>query len=251
MQIQGVNVCGCCRMSQQLDHARAASVQAQALMFEYKDSLPEQARHDLLRHARTVQHFLSDPQQGSEAALGALTDSQEGQILLWQAVCALESRLSMVELELEQTKKSYKSSQQELAVRQIYHALNEKILFRVAQKTNQQVQQLWKNRVTSVGGLAKPEYRKAWKELQKELGITEDPATFWELLKENKAPFDKFVHQDSFDVVKPLSYDEVKSEVAAKVFVGEREKFEPTFHYLLQINQKLSDAMGQGASVTD
>ena len=138
------------------------------------------------------------------------------------------------------------SSQQELAVRQIYHAHNEKILFRVAQKTNQQVQQLWKNRVTSVGGLAKPEYCKAWKELQKELGITEDPATFWELLKENKAPFDKFVHQDSFDVVKPLSYDEVKSGVAAKVFVGEREKFEPTFQYMLQINQKLSDAMGQG-----
>lgn len=107
------------------------------------------------------------------------------------------------------------------------------------------MRQLYNNRITSVGGLAKPEYRKAWKELQKELGITEDPVSFWELLKEHKEPFDKFVHEDSYDAVKLVSYEELKTEVAAEVFVGEREKFEPSFQYLLQINQKLSDTMGQ------
>ncbi len=71
----------------------------------------------------------------------------------------------MVESKLEQTEQLYKSSQQELAVRQIYHALNDKMLLRVAQKTNQSVRQLFNNRVTIVGGLVKPEYRKAWKEL--------------------------------------------------------------------------------------
>ncbi|KAL0022611.1 hypothetical protein WJX77_009843 [Trebouxia sp. C0004] len=69
------------------------------------------------------------------------------------------------------------------------------MLLRVAQKTNQSVRQLFNNRVTTIGGLGEPEYREAWKELQKELGITEDPAGFWELLKDNKDPFDKFVHQ--------------------------------------------------------
>ena len=151
----------------------------------------------------------------------------------------------MVESKLEQTEQLYKSSQQELAVRQIYHALNDKMLLRVAQKTNQSVRQLFNNRVTNVGGLVKPEYRKAWKELQKELSITEDPAGFWELLKDNKDPFDKFVHEDSYDAVKPLSYDELKTDVAAEVFVGDREKYEPTFQYLLCINKKLSDTMGQ------
>ena len=34
-------------MSQQLERARAASKQAQALLLEYNDNLPEQARHDL------------------------------------------------------------------------------------------------------------------------------------------------------------------------------------------------------------
>ncbi|DBA98858.1 TPA: hypothetical protein ACH3X1_014617 [Trebouxia sp. C0004] len=119
------------------------------------------------------------------------------------------------------------------------------MLLRVAQKTNQSVRQLFNNRVTTIGGLGEPEYREAWKELQKELGITEDPAGFWELLKDNKDPFDKFVHQVSYDAIKLLSYDELKTDVAAEVFVGDREKYEPSIQYLLSVNKKLSDTMGQ------
>lgn len=207
--------------------------------------MPEQVGQDLLRYAQTIQDFLQDHQQGGQLALGALADSQESQLLLWQAIIALESRLSTVEAELDRTKKLCNSSQQELAVRQIYHALNDKILLRVAQMVNQNVRQLFNNRVTSVGGLSKPEYRKAWRDLQKEVGIIEDATGFWDLLKDNKDPFDKFVHKDSYDAVKVLSYDELKTNVAAEVFIGDREKYEPTFQYLLEINKKLSDKMGQ------
>lgn len=117
----------------------------------------------------------------------------------------------------------------------------------MAEKANVAPQQLYDQRIFNIGKVCRsniPKYCKAWKEIQKEHGFSEEASEFWTDLKECKEPFDKFVHQDSYDDVKQLSFVELQTTVAKEVFVGDRAKFEPSFQFFLKVNKELSDALG-------
>ena len=220
------------------------------LLSEHKQVLNEDARHELLRHATTLEEFLESQEQthalpADSIALNALADAKESEVLLWQAVIVLEERLTKAESQIQAVTALYKSSQQELAVRQVLHRLNEKLLIRVAEKAEVDVQQLYDERITNIGKICRSKkYHKAWQQIQKEHEFSDNAEGFWTDLKECKEPFDKFVHEDSFADVKQISYEKLQNDVAKEVFVGDKAKFEPSFQFFLRVNKKLSDAMG-------
>lgn len=236
-----------CRMSEQLQRARAASLQTRSLLFEHQHLLDEKTRQELSAHTTTLEAFLDSQEQASsqQAAgivLNVLVNAKETELLLWQATIAVEDRLTKAESEVQRVTALYKSSQQELAVRRVFYGINEKLLLRVAEKANVDAQQLYDERITNIGKVCRssiPKYHKAWKEIQKEHGFSEEASEFWTDLKDCKEPFDKLVHEDSYDDVKQLSFVELQTSVAKEVFVGERAKFEPSFQFFLKVNKEM------------
>jgi hypothetical protein len=69
-----------------------------------------------------------------------------------------------------------------------------------------------------------------------------DPRRLWGAFKHVKGSLDKFVHAESFP---RFTYQQLKTEVADRVFVGKTRQFRETFLVFLEVNRRLSEMHGE------
>jgi chromosome segregation ATPase len=177
--------------------------------------------------------------------VNAKTDNAE----LWGQVVGLSEEIKQLKEELKDTREEVKDlhkklelSHDQLAVRQIYHALNEKLLREVCRVLHISTQALWDKKVSNVGALRKrADTKSAWEKIAQRLNITDSAGDFWEELKDGKHEFDIFVHDGSYP---EYSYEELQG-VAERVFVGDMAKHKVAFLEFLEVNHKLSLETGQ------
>jgi hypothetical protein len=118
-QVQSIAVCLESLLSNYADDLEAAGTlrSMQRSLESYLTVLPEK----LLQDIKTILHLLVDVKQDNAQ--------------LWQEVLRLKDRLVEVEAQL-------KTSNENLALRQLYHALNEKLLRYIAADAGQKVKDL-------------------------------------------------------------------------------------------------------------
>jgi hypothetical protein len=194
-----------------------------------------------------------------QTLLHLLVDAKRDNARLWEQVVNLREELDLTKVWLEssssETRKLreefdlYKKqvSEEKFAVRQVYHALNEKLLRKVASMASKDINSLWKLRISNIGGIQRhADLMKAWHKLQRDFDITETPSEFWTALTDGKHPFDIHVHQGSFTA---YPYSTLKDEIVEKVFIDELEGHKCTFSYFLELSHQLS--LEAGCSIYD
>lgn len=163
-------------------------------------------------------------------------------IRLSKEVKQLREELKDNQKQLKDMKRKLELSHDQLAVRQVYHALNEKLLREVCRELCISTQALWDRKVSNVGALRKrPDTKGAWEKIAQRLDIKDSAGDFWEVLKDGKHEFDVFVHDGSYP---ECSYEELKC-VATRLFVGDMAKHEAAFLDFLEVSHKLSVQTGQ------
>jgi hypothetical protein len=134
------------------------------------------------------------------------------------------------------------ASKERLTIRQVYHALNEKLLRRVIVMSGMTDKDFWNLDISNISKVEKHGHlRKAWCRVQKDCGIKLSAKELWDGIVEGKHEFDTFVHKGSFEVV---GYKKLL-EIAERVFVGEHEKLKPGFLKLAALSKSLSEKLGK------
>lgn len=130
------------------------------------------------------------------------------------------------------------ASKERLTIRQLYHALHEKLLRRVIFMSDMSAKEFWALDVSNISKIEKhTRLRKAWLRVQSDCSIKLSAKDLWDNIKDGKSEFDEFVHKGSFEVV---GYDKLL-EIAERVFVGDHEKLKPGFLKLAALSKSLSD----------
>lgn len=134
--------------------------------------------------------------------------------------------------------------QERLAVRAVMDACNEKWIRETARRGNKDFTYLWKNHLFGIRDVATDSTLSgAWTQLLEELKTEEkDAKRLWGVFKHVKGAFDLFVHVDSYP---KFTYEELKTDVADRVFVGNNRQFKEGFLAFLEINKKLSEMHGE------
>lgn len=130
------------------------------------------------------------------------------------------------------------ASKERLTIRQVYHALNEKLLRLVITLSGMTPKAFWALDVSNISKIEKhPSLRKAWTRVQSMCGTKLSPKELWDNIVEGKSEFDTFVHKGSFEVV---GYEQLL-EISERVFVGEQEKLKSGFLKLAALSKFLSE----------
>lgn len=133
-------------------------------------------------------------------------------------------------------------SKERLTIRQVYHALNEKLLLRVLAFSGLTPKEFWALGVTNIGKVEKHvKLLQPWSRVQSECKIKISAKDLWENITEGKSGFDSFVHKGSFQVV---GYEALLG-MTERIFVGEFEKFKPGFLELAALSKSLSEKDGK------
>lgn len=132
--------------------ARGVLENIKALVNQYLQAIPR----ELLLNLRSV--------------LRLLVDVKSDNVQLWTQVLDLKESLGNVSLRL-------KASEDKLAIRQIYCALNEKMLRRAAAHLGMDMDAFWKRyKGSNIKSLQyRPELQCAWSNMQAQLGFGESP----------------------------------------------------------------------------
>ena len=168
------------------------------------------------------------------------TDLKWDIAIIWSELGELTRELAESKTELADTAARLQASEEQLAIRQMFFALNEKLLRKVAAVMGISPDQLWRDRIHNIGKLSAHRYQLPWQQIQTELGFADTPQELWEDICSGRADLDQCVHDGSF---KHLSDSELLA-AADSIFVGEREKFKPTFVFEMRLSRKLSGDTG-------
>lgn len=146
--------------------------------------------------------------------------------------------------ELEKVKGELRDMRERLAVREVMAACNEKWIRETARRGNVAFKYLWKNHLFSIRNVAADLVLSgAWKQLLEELHTEEkDAKRLWGAFKHVKGALDRFVHVDSFP---RFTYEQLKTEVVDRVFVGKNRQFREDFLVFLEVNKRLSEMRGE------
>jgi hypothetical protein len=163
--------------------------------------------------------------------LHLLVDSKRDNAQLWE----------QVREEIEMLKKHHKDKVK--AVRQIYHAVNEKLLRRLIALTGLTEKDFWKKyKTTNIGNIIHhPDLMNMWTTLQKQFKFSESPAQLWSKIYDGKHEFDVFVHTWCCSHFSHYPYQELVDNVVPTVFVGDLQKFEPGFMDVLELDLALTE----------
>ena len=192
----------------------------------------------LLKELNCLLHLLVDAKRDS---------AQEQIIMLKEEVTTLternrqlETKVAGLETKVAGLETKIAGSEKYLAVRQIYHAVNEKLLRLIIQKSGVPEAQFWERyKVTHIGHVSKyQDLLLYWSELQQEYDFTESPKDFWDIIKNGKGTFDKFVHEGSFT---HFSHKQLVDDVISSVFVGDLARYKPGFKHVLRVDKRLTD----------
>ncbi len=169
--------------------------------------------------------------------LHLLVDAKRDNAQLWEQLITMKEELEQLKAQLT-TKESF------LAVRQVYHAVNEKLLRRLIGLTGLQEKTFWKKyKTTNIGHIIyQKDLMQLWPTLQQQFNISEAPDELWSKIHDGKEVFDKFVHSTSFQ---HFPHSELVAKVMPTVFVGELEKFEPAFEDVLALDVALTEGTGK------
>jgi hypothetical protein len=209
------------------------------LLDSYADDLARRGQLESLQCTLQMylQQFPSQLLEDIKTLLHLLVDVKSDNAQLWQQVLQIKD-------ELEKVKGSMRDMQERLAVREVMAACNEKWIRETARRGNKGFAYLWKNHLYNIRYVAGDSALSvAWKELLDELQTDEkDARSLWGAFKHVKGALDRFVHVDSFP---RFTYQQLKSEVADRVFVGRHGQFKEDFLMFLEVNKRLSDMHGE------
>jgi cell division septum initiation protein DivIVA len=173
---------------------------------------------------------LKDQLDASNARIAEL----EGQLDASKArIAELEGTVS--DLKAIITTQGYK-----LAMRQVLHALNEKLLRRAAAiaAPGLTLAQFWsKYKVRNIGQMkCDPVLLTAWRSMSDDLELLPDPRDFWEDLKDLKSDLDAFVHDGSFP---RMTFNELTE--AAEKSLEDKDRY--AFLDMLRLSAKLGGSL--------
>ena len=145
--------------------------------------------------------------------------------------------------QLHACKHVMQDSQATFAIRQVYRAVNEKLMRKFACELGVPVQTLWKSWISNMGGLGRlPAAKQTWKHFAARYGIDDEPRGLWDQLRDGKQLFGTLKHEG-----RGLQFTVAEMrQVADKVFVGDTEAYKPAFLHFLNINEQLSNEMQTG-----
>lgn len=157
------------------------------------------------------------------SVLRLLMDVKSDHVQLWSQVLDLKESMGDVSVR-------FKASEEKLAVRQIYCALNEKMLRRAAAHLGINMDAFWKKyKGSNIKSLQyRPELQRAWSDMQAQLGFGETPGELWNIIVDGRHEFDHFVHDGSFTKLS----SELLRKVAETVFVGDKARHKHGFLYV-------------------
>lgn len=221
--------------------ATVQSIQATLtrLLDSYADDLDRRGQLESLQS--TLQSYLQQLPgkllDDIKTILHLLVDVKADNAQLWHQVLQIKE-------ELEKVKGNLRDMQERLAVREVMAACNEKWIRETARRGNKGFGYLWKNHLFSIRNVASDmALSGAWTQLLQELQTEEkDAKRLWGAFKHVKGALDKFVHVDSFP---RFTYQQLKTEVADRVFVGKNRQFREDFLVFLEVNRRLSDMHGE------
>lgn len=151
----------------------------------------------------------------------------------------LVAEVNILRNEVQQLKAKLESKETHLAVRQIYHAVNEKLLRKLIELVGLPAKAFWqKYKISDIGQVVHHrDLGQVWPAVQQQFQFSESPAELWDMIASGKHEFDRFVHESSFP---HFSYQELQSTVAPSVFDGDLEKYEAAFLHVLDLDQRLT-----------
>lgn len=173
---------------------------------------------------------LKDQLDASKARIAALDDKVE----------AGEVRIAEIEGTVLDLKAIIATQGCKLAMRQVLHALNEKLLRRAAAiaAPGLTLAQFWsKYKVRNVGQMKYDSaLLSAWRSLSDDLELISDPRHFWDDLKDLKSDLDAFVHVGSFP---RLTFDELTQ--AAERSLEDKDRY--AFLDMLRLSARLGGSL--------
>lgn len=215
----------------------------ETLLEHYKDDAEARGLlYDMQQQLIKLAEMLPDSlKKDLNTLLHLLVDCKNDNARLWSEIVELKERLQRQEDRL-------RVSHGKLAIRQVYHAVNEKLMRQFATEIGVPVQRLWDKRISNVGGLGrlKPG-ADHWPPFAQRYGLSDEetpqsPAEIWQQIKDGKHHFDTYVHEGSFP---HFSAAELR-EIADNEFVGEKTAYKAAFLDFLRVDELLSEDMGVG-----
>ena len=173
-------------------------------------------------------------------------ESKQDRAQLWQnlgKVAGMAKQLAQQQHQLELS--------QQMAIRQIYYAVAEKLLIAVRLQLKMEENPFWSEyHLANIGKISKFEgkpaqqpitvkakqLKLAWQFVAKEYGIPPSPESYWREMKGGRRFFDAIVNSSGFQ---PLTVSELLL-AADQHFVGNRAAHKQHFLELVQLNEALS-----------
>lgn len=183
--------------------------------------------------------------------LHLLVDVKNDNAQLWVQIVQLkeqmdadQARISKLEDTVRDLKTTISTQGCKLAMRQVLHAVNEKLLRRAAAiaAPDLPLAQFWsKYKVRNVGEMKyEAALLDAWESMSSDFGLFSDPRRFWDYLRDLKGGFDAYVHDGSFP---RLSVEELTAAAEGSL----EDKDRPAFLDMLRLSVRLSE----GGSIYD